>query len=542
MTTTDFYADAGPSEPGADDHVFTAVGGDWDDIAADAANLGAERIVVNMGPQHPSTHGVLRLVLELDGENVREARAGIGFLHTGIEKNTEYRTWVQGTTFVTRMDYLTPIFNEVAYCLAVEKLLGITDQIPQRASDIRVLTMELNRIGSHLICLATGGMELGATTIMTVGFRERERILRFLEAISGLRMNHAYVRPGGVAQDVLPEHLDLLESELPLLRRGVHELELLLLENPIYKGRTVDVGHLSLAACMALGITGPILRSTGLPQDLRKTEPYCGYETYDFETITWDTSDAYGRYRIRIAEMWESLKIVEQCADRLEQTEGQPVMVDDVKIAWPAQLTVGPDGQGNSNEHIRHIMGDSMEALINHFKIVTEGFAVPAGQVYQAIDTMAAQITAALKDSNPLLFCVMNGGLILTGQLLPRLKFPVQAEYLHATRYRQETTGGMLEWKLRPDADMNGRTVLVVDDILDEGTTLDAIADYCRAQGASRVLTAVLVDKQHDRKARPDLKADFTGLEVEDRFLFGFGMDYKGYWRNAPGIYAVKGL
>lgn len=167
---------------------------------------------------------------------------------------------------------------------------------------------------------------------------------------------------------------------------------------------------------------------------------------------------------------------------------------------------------------------------------------VPEQQVYQAIDTLARDITAALEDSNPLLFCVMNGGLILTGQLLPRLKFPVQAEYLHATRYRQETTGGILEWKLQPDADMNGRTVLIVDDILDEGTTLTAIADYCLAHGASKVLTAVLVDKRHDRKARPGLKADFTGLEVEDRFLFGFGMDYKGYWRNAPGIYAVKGL
>ena len=167
---------------------------------------------------------------------------------------------------------------------------------------------------------------------------------------------------------------------------------------------------------------------------------------------------------------------------------------------------------------------------------------VPEQQVYEAIDTMARDITAALEHRNPLLFCVMNGGLIFTGQLLPRLKFPVQAEYLHATRYRQETTGGILEWKLRPDADMKGRTVLIVDDILDEGTTLNAIADYCRAHGASKVLTAVLVDKQHDRKAKPGLKADFTGLNVEDRFLFGFGMDYKGYWRNAPGIYAVKGL
>lgn len=163
-------------------------------------------------------------------------------------------------------------------------------------------------------------------------------------------------------------------------------------------------------------------------------------------------------------------------------------------------------------------------------------------QVAAAIQNMAKAITDRLKDRNPLLFCVMNGGLIFTGQLLPLLRFPVQAEYLHATRYRQETTGGIMEWKLKPDANMNGRTVLIVDDILDEGTTLEAIADYCRSQGAAEVLTAVLVDKQHDRKAHPDLKADFTGLEVEDRFLFGYGMDYMGYWRNAPGIYAVKGL
>ncbi|WP_150911407.1 hypoxanthine-guanine phosphoribosyltransferase [Marinobacter halotolerans] len=167
---------------------------------------------------------------------------------------------------------------------------------------------------------------------------------------------------------------------------------------------------------------------------------------------------------------------------------------------------------------------------------------VDEARVHNAIRTMAGEISERLRETNPLLLCVMNGGLILTGQLLPLLKFPVQAEYLHATRYRQETTGGILEWKLRPDVDMNGRTIIIVDDILDEGTTLCAIADYCQAHGAAEVLTAVLVDKQHDRKARPGLKADFTGLTVEDRFLFGFGMDYKGYWRNAPGIYAVKGL
>src|SRR5664280_1651753 len=185
----------------ADVPTFDAVGGDWSDIAEEAARLGEERIVVNMGPQHPSTHGVLRLMLEIDGETVTEARAGIGYLHTGIEKSMEFRSWTQGVTFCTRMDYVAPLFNETAYCLGVEKLLGITDRIPERATTIRVMMMELNRVASHLVCLATGGMEMGATTIMTIGFRERERILTIFEMITGLRMNHAYVRPGGVAQD-----------------------------------------------------------------------------------------------------------------------------------------------------------------------------------------------------------------------------------------------------------------------------------------------------------------------------------------------------
>ncbi|HKJ11670.1 MAG TPA: NADH-quinone oxidoreductase subunit D [Ornithinimicrobium sp.] len=374
------------------DATFTASGGDWDQVVEDISAVGEERIVVNMGPQHPSTHGVLRLILELDGETVREARAGIGYLHTGIEKNMEYRTWTQGTTFCTRMDYLTPIFNETAFCLGVEKLLGITDQIPQRASDIRILTMELNRIGSHMIALGTGGMELGATTVMTVCFRERERLLRFFEAVSGLRMNHAYVRPGGVAQDVPAGALDLLEDELVDFRRGLREVESLLLANPVLRARTVNVGHLSLTGCMALGITGPILRSTGLPHDLRKADPYCGYETYDFDVITRDTTDAYGRLCIRIDEMWESLKIAQQAIARLRASEGQPYMVEDKKIAWPAQLSVGADGQGNSLDHIRKIMGESMESLIHHFKLVTEGFRVPPGQAYVAIESPKGEL------------------------------------------------------------------------------------------------------------------------------------------------------
>ena len=193
--------DAAPGYDTTEGRVFTVSGGDWDTITIDPS-VANERIVVNMGPQHPSTHGVLRLILELEGESVQEARCGIGYLHTGIEKNLEYRSWIQGTTFVTRMDYLSSFFNETAYCLAVEKLLGITDEIPDRATVIRVMLMELNRISSHLVCLATGGMELGALTAMTFGFRERELILDLFELITGLRMNHAYIRPGGLAQDL----------------------------------------------------------------------------------------------------------------------------------------------------------------------------------------------------------------------------------------------------------------------------------------------------------------------------------------------------
>ena len=344
-----------------------------------------------MGPQHPSTHGVLRLILELDGETVTEARAGIGYLHTGIEKNMEFRTWVQGVTFCTRMDYLTPMFQETAYCLAVERLLGIEDQVPERATIIRVLMMELTRINSHLVCIGTGGMELGATTVMTVGFRERERILRVFEAVTGLRMNHAYIRPGGVAQDLPHGAVDMVRDVVAELRKGIHELELLLNENPLLKGRLVGAGYLDLTGCIALGITGPILRSTGLPHDLRKANPYCGYETYDFDVVTRTGADAYERLRVRIDEMYQSLRIVEQTLHRLQSTPG-PVMVADKKIAWPAQLSIGSDGMGNSPDHIREIMGTSMEALIHHFKLVTEGFRVPAGQAYVAVESAKGEL------------------------------------------------------------------------------------------------------------------------------------------------------
>ena len=380
----DFYAAPGEEAEGT---VYTAMGGgDWADIAGAQAERGDETLVINMGPQHPSTHGVLRLMVECDGETVQSIRPGIGFLHTGIEKNMEYRSWTQGTTFVTRMDYVAPLFNEAAYCFSVERLLGIEDQIPQRAQDIRVLMMELCRIASHLVAIGTGGMEIGALTVMTIGFREREMILDFFEAVTGLRMNHAYIRPGGVALDLPETGIAQLRDLISWLEKHLPEYAAFCNENPIFKGRMCGIGYQDLSACFALGVTGPVLRSTGYAWDLRKQQPYCGYETYDFDVITWDTSDAYGRFRVRLDEMWESLKIVKQATDRLEASTGQPVMVDDPKIAWPATLAVGPDGQGNSHEHIKHIMGESMEALIHHFKLVTEGFRVPPGQAYVPIE------------------------------------------------------------------------------------------------------------------------------------------------------------
>jgi NADH-quinone oxidoreductase subunit D len=365
---------------------FEANGGDWSEIAEEAARLGEERIVVNMGPQHPSTHGVLRLMLEIDGETITEARAGIGYLHTGIEKNMEFRTWSQGPTFCTRMDYVAPLFQEAAYCLAVEKLLGITDDVPERATVIRVLMMELNRISSHLVCLATGGNELGATTIMTVGFTAREEVLKIFELITGLRMNHAYIRPGGVAQDIPPGALDTIRESLVTMRHYFRQLEDLMLANPILQARLKGVGYLNLAGCMALGVTGPVLRSAGLPYDVRKATPYCGYETYDFEVPTSTDADSWSRLVLRMEECYQSMRIVEQTLDRLQAMGPGPVMVADKKVAWPAQLAIGSDGMGNSLDHIREIMGTSMEALIHHFKLVTEGFRVPAGQVFQTVE------------------------------------------------------------------------------------------------------------------------------------------------------------
>jgi NADH-quinone oxidoreductase subunit D len=340
-----------------------------------------------MGPQHPSTHGVLRLVLELDGETVVQCRPVIGYLHTGIEKNTEYRTWQQGVAFITRMDYLSNFHNETAYCLAVERLLGI--EAPPRAQTIRLIGMELQRIASHLVWLATSGLELGAVSMMLYGLRERERILEIFEALTGLRMNMAYVRIGGLVMDLPADGVARIESFLEEMPRRIDEYEALLSRSPIWIERNRDVGRLSAEQALSLGVTGPVLRASGVARDVRKDEPYLGYETYDFEVPTRTEGDCYARYAVRIDEMRESLKIVRQALDRLP---GGRVMIEDPHLAWPARLEVGPDGIGNSEAYVKHIMEESMEALINHFKLVTQGIKVPAGEVYQPVESPRGEL------------------------------------------------------------------------------------------------------------------------------------------------------
>jgi NADH-quinone oxidoreductase subunit D len=381
-TGHDEYAESRRTTEGT---VHTITDYDWADFVEETT--GDERILLNIGPVHPSSHGVLRMVLELEGETVVSCRPVIGYLHTGIEKNTEYRTWTQGVTFVTRMDYLAPLHNETAYCMAAEKLLGI--EAPRRAQLIRVILMELNRISSHLVTLAAGGMEIGAITGMTIGLREREEVLHLLEFMTGLRMNHAFVRPGGVAQDLPEGWQERIKSFVSILDKRLPELDRLLTGQPIWRNRLAGVGVLPLDACVQLGCTGPVLRSAGLAWDLRKIEPYCHYDEFEFEVPTSTDADCFARYLLRVEEMHQSLRIIEQAAAKLEPG---PVMVEDAKIAWPARLSIGSDGMGNSLEYVRKIMGQSMESLIHHFKLVTEGFNVPAGQVYVPIESPRGEL------------------------------------------------------------------------------------------------------------------------------------------------------
>ncbi|HSZ45153.1 MAG TPA: NADH-quinone oxidoreductase subunit D [Streptosporangiaceae bacterium] len=401
MSTGTHAGGPGGSSPRADTEegrVYHLSGEDWDEVVAAAQSpdfqASDERMIVNMGPQHPSTHGVLRLVLTLDGETVTELRPVIGYLHTGIEKNMEFRSWTQGVTFCTRMDYLSPLFNETAFCLAVERLLGIESEVPERATTIRVLMMELNRISSHLTAIGTFGLELGATTVFLYGMREREKTLDLFELITGLRMNHAFVRPGGVSQDLPAGAIERLREYLRVMPGQLSEIRALFDAAPVYIARTKNIAHLDVTGCMSLGVTGPILRAAGLPWDLRKSQPYCGYETYEFDVPTRTSADVYGRYIVRMDEMDQSLRIISQCVDRLAGVApgSQPVMIADKKIGWPAKLALGPDGLGNSPDHIAHIMSQSMEALIHHFKLVTEGFRVPVGQVYAAVESPRGEL------------------------------------------------------------------------------------------------------------------------------------------------------
>ncbi|MDR0435521.1 MAG: NADH-quinone oxidoreductase subunit D [Propionibacteriaceae bacterium] len=366
-------------------------GGDWDEVVTEQRAAADHVIVVNMGPVHPSTHGLLRLVLELDGETVLSLRPSIGYLHTGIEKTFEYRSWAQGPVIATRAQYVAGIFNEAVYSLAVDKLLGITDAIPERANVLRVMMMEVNRIASHLLAVGSGGMEIGASSVMEVCLRERERCLEFMEAVSGLRMNNAYIRPGGVAIDLPVDGLDRLRELTKQLRRNLPELAGFTLDNPIFRQRTRGVAYLDLTGCMALGVSGPTLRSTGYPWDLRKTQPYCGYENFEFNVCTADSCDAYGRWIIRLDEMRESVRILEQCVTRLEESAGERHSIDHAEVGAFSDLALGGDGQGQSFDKVRELWS-SMETLIHHVKKATQGFHVPAGQVYQAVEAPGGEL------------------------------------------------------------------------------------------------------------------------------------------------------
>jgi NADH-quinone oxidoreductase subunit D len=330
-----------------------------------------ETMIINMGPQHPSTHGVLRLMMELDGETVLRTKPIIGYLHTGMEKTGEELTYQQGATNVTRMDYLSPLNNELVFSLATEALLGI--EIPERAVWMRMLLSELQRVSSHLMWTATNGMDVGSTTMMIFGFREREMLLGFFEKTTGLRMNHNFIRPGGTAAD-LP---DGWEDDVDLICENVtlrlDDYDELLTGQPIFRERMEGVGALSADEALALSATGPILRSTGIAWDLRRTTPYLAYDQVDFDVIIGTYGDNFDRYAIRLNEIRESIRIIRQVLERMPAGDYR---VQDKKVTPPPRARID----------------ESMEALIHHFKVFTEGYKVPEGEVYVAVESPRGEL------------------------------------------------------------------------------------------------------------------------------------------------------
>jgi len=348
---------------------------------AEAAKLGDlpedpdedQTMVINMGPSHPSTHGVLRLMLELQGETVLRCKPIIGYLHTGMEKTGEQLTFMQGGTNVTRMDYASPLNNELVFSMATEKLLGIDGDIPERAQWMRMLLSELNRMSSHLLFMATNGMDLGAVSMMIYGWREREEVLRFFQKVTGLRMNHNFVRPGGLAADLPPGWRDDVLRILDMLPERLEEYDTLMTGQPIWRERLQGVGVITPSEALALGATGPILRSTGVEWDLRRHDPYLRYDEVEFDLIVGSYGDVFDRYAIRLNEIRESMRIVRQILDLMPEGDYR---IQDKKVTPPPRARID----------------ESMEALIHHFKIFTEGFKVPEGEVYVAIESPRGEI------------------------------------------------------------------------------------------------------------------------------------------------------
>ena len=337
----------------------------------DVEVTGDETMIINMGPQHPSTHGVLRLMLELDGETVLRCKPVIGYLHTGMEKQGEDLTYLQGPTNVTRMDYASPLNNELVFSMAVEALLEV--EVPERAQWIRTLMSELQRMASHLLFLATNGMDLGAISMMIYGFRDRENVLAFFEKVTGLRMNHNYIRPGGVAADLPDGWRDDVLKLCDYLPPRLDEYDELLTGQPIWRERTQGIGVITTEQALALSATGPILRSTGFPWDLRRRAPYLRYDQLEFDVVVGSYGDTFDRYAIRLNEVRESIRIVRQIVDRMPPGDYR---LQDKKVTPPPRARID----------------ESMEALIHHFKIFTEGFKVPEGEVYVAIESPRGEL------------------------------------------------------------------------------------------------------------------------------------------------------